>query len=337
MSFSYPDGRIDVIAGNNPSVDGTRLWTVELSMGAVFDYRAGVTVRRIHPAPGGPPQWIPLADGAKEIYRYDRATGSLEDLHVAGDLTTSGERPLVTRDGRPLAVLNLDDGTVTAIPGGANLAPAVALIRAAGRWAVGHAGVPGATWAPGVPLWRVDLETGETAAFPTVDASLQPLLGGTAPIFGGGGTTLLADGRVGVTIYDGLGVGLYLAEPGGSWQAVGRRAREVTWFGWAGGPAFVIAAERDCNCYGPLTLSWPPPPAGTPDLLSGTSLQFIAPDGTDVFPPTTTEQLVAFSDDSNSCALVKTDANEWFVVDIQARTRVSLGRADGFAFVTDAR
>src|SRR4029079_7452543 len=88
---------------------------------------------------------------------------------------------------------------------------------------------------------------------------------------------------------------------------------------------------------GPSPRGCPPPPAATPILLSGTSLQFVAPDGTDVFPPTTTEQLVAFSDESNSCALVKTDANEWFVVDIQARTRVSLGRADGFTFVTDAR
>jgi hypothetical protein len=135
--------------------------------------------------------------------------------------------------------------------------------------------------------------------------------------------------------YDGLGAGLLVAEPGGPWRAVGRQVRQVTRVGWAGGPAFAIAAEKDCNCYGPLMLSWPTPPAGTPELLSGTSLQFVAPDGADVFPPSADEHLGAFADESSSCALATTDAHEWLVYDTKARTRRSLGRFEGLLWIAD--
>jgi hypothetical protein len=84
-------------------------------------------------------------------------------------------------------------------------------------------------------------------------------------------------------------------------------------------------------------LSWPTPPAGAPGLLSGTSLQFVAPDGTDLFPPTATEHLRAFADESASCALATTDAHEWLVYDTQARTRRSLGRLEALGWIADAR
>src|SRR5206468_2131792 len=129
---------------------------------------------------------------------------------------------LVTRDSRPLAVVSVDDGKVVAIPGGESLPPGTVL--AAGQWAVGFVSPPNQPWVLGLPLWRVDLETAETRVFSTPDASLTPLLGGRAPLFSGLGTPLLAGGRVGVMLYDGLGAGLYLAEPGEPWRAVGRRA-----------------------------------------------------------------------------------------------------------------
>jgi hypothetical protein len=334
-SSQYPDGRIEVSIGGAPSQGGALLWTVDLVSAAILDYRAGLTVRRIQPAPGGPPQWLALTDGAKQLYRYDRATGALEDLHVAGDLTTVGRRALVMRDQRPVAVVSIDEGKVITIASGGSLAPGV--IQSAGRWAVGYEAPAAAPWAPGLPLWRVDLETGEASLFSPPEAPLMPLLHSTAPIFTGVATTVLADGRAGVMLYDGIGAGLFLAEPGAAWRAVGRRVREVTWLGWAAGPAFAIAAEKDCNCYGPLMLSWPTPPADAPDLLSGTSLQFVAPDGTDVFPPAAGEHLGAFADGSASCALATTDAHEWLVYDLQARTRRSLGQLEGLSWISDAR
>jgi hypothetical protein len=204
---------------------------------------------------------------------------------------------------------------------------------------VGYASIPPSSWAPGLPLWRIDLETGEAGAFTTPDASLMPLLNNNpgAPLFSGGDIPALPDGRVGVLLYDGLGVGLYLAEPGAPWRPVGRRVRGVSWIGWTPGPALAIAAETNCHCYGPLMLKWPEPPAGaSPELLSATSLQFVAPDGTDVLPPTQGEHLVSFADrTTSSCALTSTDAHEWFVTDTQARTRRALGKLDALSWATE--
>jgi hypothetical protein len=332
----FYDGKVEVTAPNAPpATGGTRLWTVELSTGSILDYRAGLTVHQTRPAPGGPSQWIAVTGGGKQIYRYDQASGAVDDLHISGDLTVAGRRALVVRDQRPREVVNIDDGAVTPIAGSDTLPPGVTQ-AAAGRWAVGYASLQSAPWAPGLPVWRVDLETAETRVFSMPDASLMPLLNASAPLFRGAGTPLLADGRAGVMLYDGFGAGLYLAEPDAPWVAVGRRLRQATWIGWAVGPAFAIAAEKDCNCYGPLTLSWPTPPTGTPEILSGTSLQFVASDGTDVFPPAAGEHLGAFADQTASCALATTDAHEWVVYDTQARTRQSLGRFDSLSWIADA-
>jgi hypothetical protein len=274
-----------------------------------------------------------LTDAAKEVYRYDRATGTLVDLHVAGDVVTAGRRVLVTRDHRPTAVVDLDGGRVTAVMGGASLPAGIAFVS--GRWAVGAEPIPTATWAPGIPRWRVDLETGEARAFEATPTPVTPVLQSYAPLFRGGlAAPIMEDGRVGLFAYDGLGVGLFVAAPGEAWRSIGRRARQVSWAGWAGSTAstFALAAEKDCNCYGPLTFAWPTPPAGAPELLSGTSLQFVAADGSDVFPPALGEHLTSFADPSSTCALAKTDAREWLVYDTVLRTRRSIGTADSMSW-----
>jgi hypothetical protein len=61
---------------------------------------------------------------------------------------------------------------------------------------------------------------------------------------------------------------------------------DVDWINWWAGTAFVIEAKADCECptdTPPLGLE--NPSNGSVRALSGTLLQFIGLDGTELFPP----------------------------------------------------
>lgn len=333
LAVSYYGDRLAVGAETQPLLGGTQLWTLDLATGNVLDQRAGLSVRKTRTAPGGAPRWLTVNGSGKQVYRYDRATATVEDLHVAGDLSGAGRYALVTRDKRPLAAIDVEAGKVTPIPGGETLP--IGLTQANGRWAVGYSEIAGRPYAPGVPLWRVDLQAAKAEPFAAATAPLAPLDSISARPFGFPDSALLPDGRVGVILYDGLGVGLYLGAPGTPWRPLGHLVREAQRFRWAAGSAAVtLSADKACDCYGPLTLPWPTPPAGAPVPLSGSSVQILALDGTEAFAPGVGEQVVGFADATNSCALVRNAAREWFVYDAQARTRRSLGKAESLAWIT---
>jgi hypothetical protein len=333
-----PDAHGTQRAGNIVDVTtaGARAWGVDLGTGVLFDYRAGLSVQPTRPPPGGSPDWVVLADNQKNLFRYDGANAALEDLRVAGDLSLSTDRArgLVTRDGHPREAVHVDDGSVLEIAGGDALAPAGALL--AGRWAAGFESAATSPWNPGLPRWRVDLETAEARLFPDLDAGLTPNLGYAGGRRLGSWPPLLPDGRVGLLLYDGFTFRLTLGGPDAPWQKVGVGVRAAESIVWAAGPAFVIAAEKSCSCYGPIPGPWPPLAAGAPAALSGTSLQFVDPSGGAVFPPTSTEHLAAFADAGDTCALVRSDEGAWVIYDLVGRRRAELGKLDSLSWIADA-
>jgi hypothetical protein len=347
LASALPDGTVPadakgMLVGESVTVSsgGARVWSVDLATGALLDYRAGLSVRLTRPPADGTPDWQLLTDNRGELYRYDRNGGKLEDLHLLGNASVSGRRALVMQNGRPRVVLQIDDAHVIGVVGGDSLVPTTH-VTLRDTWAVGFVplgGVPGAGAAT-TPAWRVDLVTGEIRLFPAVDPALMALGGySAAPIFSANSVPVLADGSVAIFLYDGFGASLYVGAPDAPWRKVGRAAREATWLGWADGPAFAIAAEKDCRCYTPLQVPWKSLPPGSPPILPGTSLQFAGLDGADLFPPSSDEHLDfdAFSDPSHTCALTRSDTGERALYDLGARTRRALGPFDRLSWVVDA-
>jgi hypothetical protein len=186
----------------------------------------------------------------------------------------------------------------------------------------------------GTPVWRVDLEAAVASAFPSIEPPLVAVGGAAAPIFSGNAAPLTADGTAGLILSDGSAPGLYVGGPGVPWHLVGRQVFQAQWIGWAAGDdGFTIAAELNCNCYDPISVRWTAPP-NAPDALAGVSLQFVAPDGSDLFPPRLAEHLAGFADGAHTCALAHTDAGDWAVYDLAARTRHALGHFDALSWIT---
>jgi hypothetical protein len=316
------------------SVGGARGWAVDTGTGTIIDYRAGLAVRPAAFPTTAPPDWDLFADNQKNVFRLDHASGAFEDLHVAGDVAQGpNQRALVTRDGRPREVVHVDDGTVLEIADAEALAALPPSF--AGRWAGGFESSTNQSWVLDLPRWRVDLETGAARLFAALDP--PPMFSGigTASRFGGGFAPLLPDGRAVVMSYDGYSFSLHVGGPDDPWQTMGEPVRAAERIGWAFGAGFLIDAEKDCSCYGPIQGPWPPAPAGAPAALSGTSLQLLGADGSTLFPPTTDEHFVAFADQTNSCALVSTDAGASVVYDLAAGRRRDLGKLDAIAWITD--
>jgi hypothetical protein len=324
------NGLLDVRTPGLPA--GIPAWRVDLVSGTIFDFRTG-TARTTKPTGTGPARWFIVADSQTRLYRLDSAHGVLQDLHLTGDVAVSGTRALVTVEDRPRAIVGIDDGAVTPVPGGEALPSAFAVL--VGRWATGFDGAGRAGWIAGSPRWRVDLDSGEARVF-APSATTDALMGNQAATpLNALGAPLLPDGRLGMLLDDGLGFRLYLRTPDAPWHPIGETVRAAQEIHWGGNDGFVIAAERSCDCYGGINIAWPTPPAGAV-ALSGTSLQFIGGDGQTIFPATTDEHLVSFADEDQSCALVRSDAGEWAVYDLPARRRIALGKLDALAWARRA-
>jgi hypothetical protein len=320
---------VDVSAG------GARVWSVDLGTGTIIDYRAAFSV---HPAAfpaAAPAAWDVLVDNQKDVFELDHASGAFRDLHLTGDFAQSSDpRAIVMRDGRPREVVHVDDGTVLEIAGSDALAAVPP--QFAGRWAAGFESSNSMqSWVRDIPRWRIDLETGEVRLFPALVPAPMTFGFNTASRFGGPLAPILPDGRAVVMSYDGFSFSLHAGGPDDPWRTFGQPVRAAERISWAFGPGFVIDAEKNCECYGPILGPWPTPPAGAPVALSGTSLQFVAGDGTDIYPATTDEHFVSFADATNSCALVRTDAGASVVYDLGAGRRYDLGKLDELAWITD--
>ena len=328
------DGATGYSSGDEIDVNapGVPAWRIELTTGAILDLRAGVAARPTRPLPGGAHDWILQADAQKNVYRYDRNNGTVEDLHVAGDPTLVGRRAVVVRDGLPRAWIDLDGGQTTDIAGAGDLVVPSQVAQGNGRFVAGFARPVTGGFGPLAPVWRVDLDAAVASAFPGIESPLRVVAGLGGPIFSGSVPPLLADGTAGLILSDGFGAGLYVGGPGVPWRLVGHEVRQVESVGWAVGDGFAIASEQDCDCYDPIELSWTAPP-GAPETLAGVSLQFVAPDGSDLFPPRLGEHLAGFADDGHTCALAGTDAGDWAVYDLAGRTRHALGHFDALSWI----
>jgi hypothetical protein len=336
LAPALPDGVVpddatgsEVVGGVSVISGGARVWALDVATGVLIDYRAGLAVRPLRPLAGGAADWMLLANNQLRLYRYDRRNGTLEDLGVSGTASVLGQRALVAQGGRPSAVIHLDEGRVSAVSGGSAL-PASGAIALSGGWAEGLVLNGGTSPDALTPAWRIDLETSEARLYPGVGLTLQPLgAGGTSP------AGALGDGRAGMFLYDGFAISLNVAGPDLPWGPIGRAVRDVAAISWFAGSGFAIAAERECSTYLCVRLAWDPASPGGPDVLSGTSLQLLARDGTDLFPPST-EHLGGFSDGSSDCALAHSDAGDYAVYDLAAGTRLALGRFDALTWVANA-
>jgi hypothetical protein len=213
---------------------------------------------------GEEPRWLALASPERIV-----AVAALPDAQASRRLLVQGDMGIILAQGAsgeaPAATVDLVTGAVHAVatsPVGAKN------VQIAGRWAVG---------VRIVPIWRVDLSSGEAVTLDYADAAPLHAFENTACV-GYAPTVLpLADGRVPVVLRDDARAGLFVGDQNRApWRRIGSAVSGVdTLTSQLIGETWVIRAIADTRlgCKTP----WAAPADGSEPPIRGSSLQLVPP------------------------------------------------------------